>query len=76
MRYKGIREPVPSSYGIDPFILLNAQCIALIHARITWISYKYTSSLVKTLNVSLKNPKAVAQDRARDLRSDSQWSTY
>ena len=39
IRYKGI----PSSYWIDPLILLRAQCIELIHARIAWVSYQYTS---------------------------------
>jgi hypothetical protein len=43
MRYKGIREQVPSSYWIHPLVLLHAQCISLIHARITWVSYQYTS---------------------------------
>jgi hypothetical protein len=42
MRYKGIWEPVHSSYCIDPLDLLHAQCIALIHAKVTWISYQYT----------------------------------
>ncbi|KAH3717014.1 hypothetical protein DPMN_059753 [Dreissena polymorpha] len=41
---QGIRLRYPSSLRIDPLVLLRAQCIAPIHARITWVSYQYISS--------------------------------
>jgi hypothetical protein len=76
IRYKGVREPVPSSYWIDPLVLLHAQCIALIHARsIGFCTSKPLGTCRwETLKVFLKNPKGVTQDRTRNLRSGSQWS--
>ncbi|KAH3727720.1 hypothetical protein DPMN_053663 [Dreissena polymorpha] len=50
---QGIRVRYPSSLRIDPLVLLRAQCIAPIHARITWVSYQYISSWVgNTLSIS------------------------
>ncbi|KAH3852578.1 hypothetical protein DPMN_095089 [Dreissena polymorpha] len=43
---QGIRVRYPSSLRIDTLVLLRAQCIAPIHARITWVSYQYISSWV------------------------------
>ena len=43
---QGIWVRYPSSLQIDPLVLLRAQYKAPIHARITWVSYQYISSLV------------------------------
>ncbi|KAH3715348.1 hypothetical protein DPMN_058055 [Dreissena polymorpha] len=41
-----IRMLYLSSLRVNPLVLLCAQCIAPIHARITWDSYQYISSWV------------------------------
>ncbi|KAH3892695.1 hypothetical protein DPMN_016820 [Dreissena polymorpha] len=42
---QGFRLRYPSSLRIDSLVL-RAQCIEPIHARITWVSYQYISSWV------------------------------
>ncbi|KAH3780076.1 hypothetical protein DPMN_157886 [Dreissena polymorpha] len=41
---QGFLVRYPSSLRIDPLVLLRAQSIAPIHARITWVLYQYISS--------------------------------
>ncbi|KAH3839404.1 hypothetical protein DPMN_112834 [Dreissena polymorpha] len=53
---QGIRVRYPSSLRIDTLVLLRAQCIAPIHARITWVSYQFISSWMETLKAFLKFP--------------------
>ncbi|KAH3869192.1 hypothetical protein DPMN_032353 [Dreissena polymorpha] len=41
---QGIQVRYPSSLRIDPLVILLAQCIAPIHAGITWVSDQYIAN--------------------------------